>query len=278
MLQAIRLALAIGVLWMPVRPGVWQFETQMSTEGALAPVRAVVVRLDPTVVRFALDTATFDLGSRGAWTVDRIPEGGLLALNAGQFTAAGIWGWLVRDGVESNPPGTGTLAMAFAVDSAGVPSLLAPAELPSARGHVRLAFQSYPALLAGDGALPWELRAPGRGVDLDHRDSRLAVGLLPDGTIVVALTRFTGMGGGAETLPWGPTVGEMSAFMKSLGCRRAMLLDGGLSSQMALRLANGALKRWTNWRKVPLGLVVTPGAISPANAPSNSRRVAPRPR
>jgi hypothetical protein len=77
--------------------------------------------------------------------------------------------------------------------------------------------------------------------------------------VIVALTRFTGLGDGAgEMLPWGPTVIEMAAYMRSLGCRRAMLLDGGVSGQMALRLADGTLRRWANWRVVPLGLVVTP--------------------
>lgn len=42
----------------------------------------------------------------------------------------------------------------------------------------------------------------------------------------------------------------------ALGCNRAMLLDGGLSSQLAVRSEDGSLKRWTNWRQVPLGLVI----------------------
>jgi phosphodiester glycosidase len=60
----------------------------------------------------------------------------------------------------------------------------------------------------------------------------------------------------------------MAAYMRSLGCRRAMLLDGGVSGQMALRLADGTLRRWANWRVVPLGLVVTPlGNLRAASAP-----------
>ena len=83
-------------------------------------------------------------------------------------------------GVEMQPPGRGSVAMAFAVDSDGVASLLDQSELPARRGHVRLAFQSYPALLVGNGTLPWELQASGRGVDLHHRDSRLALGIRKD--------------------------------------------------------------------------------------------------
>jgi exopolysaccharide biosynthesis protein len=51
----------------------------------------------------------------------------------------------------------------------------------------------------------------------------------------------------------------MAAFMKSLGCRRAMLLDGGLSSQLAVRGASG-VTQWKNWRAVPLGLIASPVA------------------
>ena len=252
------MVLALGVLWNAVRPGVWQGEHQMAKEGPLAVVRAVVVRLDPSQLRFSLDTATRDFGLRGAWTIDSLPVNALLAFNAGQFTGGSPWGWLVLDGSETQPPGVGTLGMAFVVDSGGRAWLLTPNELPAVRDHARLGFQSYPALLTGKGEEPWELRAPGRGISLTHRDSRLALGLLGDGTIVVALTRFTGLGKAGATLPWGPTVPEMAAFMRSLGCVRAMLLDGGISSQLVVRSADGSLARWPNWRPVPLALVVTP--------------------
>lgn len=126
------------------------------------------------------------------------------------------------------------------------------------RGHVRLAFQSYPALLVGDGRVPWELEAPGRGVDLDHRDSRLALCMDGTGSVIVVLTRFAGFGGTGETLPWGPTVPEMATYMRSLGCRRSVLLDGGVSGQLAVRNENGSVRRWPNWRSVPLALVATP--------------------
>jgi hypothetical protein len=50
----------------------------------------------------------------------------------------------------------------------------------------------------------------------------------------------------------------MAAYMRSLGCDRAMMLDGGLSSQLALRPVRGALERWPNWRPVPLAVVALP--------------------
>lgn len=255
-LFTVRFIIAAATLWQPVRPGVWVREMRMAEHGALSVVRVTAVRLDPAAVRFALDSATRDYGTRGAWTVERLPPNGLLAVNTGQFIGGVPWGWVVSDGGETSAPGQGRLAMSFVVDSAGAASLLVPADVEAARGHVRLALQSYPALLI-DGELPWELRAPGRGANLDHRDTRLAIGTLADGSVVVAITRLNVLGSTGETLPWGPTVIEMAEFMRSLGCRRAMLLDGGISSQLAFRDRDGSIRRWTNWRKVPLGLVVT---------------------
>jgi exopolysaccharide biosynthesis protein len=250
----------LGVLWHPVRAGVWQHESPMAAKGPLSVVNAIAIRINPAAHRFTLEMKTQDDGMRGAWTVDAMPDDGIVALNAGQFFAGFPWGWIVRDGVESQSPGTGSVTMAFVVSDGGSVSLLTPDEIPSMRGRATLAFQSYPALLV-DGKLPPELLAPGRGVDLEHRDSRLAICTLGDGEMVVALTRFTGLGDAGSTLPWGPTVPEMAAHMRSLGCRRAMLLDGGISSQLAVRNERGKLLRWTNWRAVPLGLVVTPRAV-----------------
>lgn len=257
-MPALLVAFVLAVPWRPVAPGVWHLEIRMAEDGPLSAVRVHAVRIDPALVTFALDSATRDHGTRAAWTSDRLPPDALVAVNTGQFIGGVAWGWVVHDGVETSAPGTGTLTMSFAIDSTGLPALLTPAELPMARGRVRLAIQSYPALLTGDGAIPWELQARGRGVDLDHRDSRLAICLLADGSVVIALTRFAGLGSGAETLPWGPTVVELATFMRELGCRRAMMLDGGISSQMSLRYADGTTRHWTNWRKVPLGLVVSP--------------------
>ena len=118
-------------------------------------------------------------------------------------------------------------------------------------------------LLTGDGEIPAPLLTPGHGVDLDHRDSRLAIGLLADGSVVVALTRLD-LGPGKASLPFGPTVSEMAEFMRALGCRQAMMLDGGISSQMALRTRTGGVRRWPNWRRVPVGIVVTTLSASPS--------------
>ena len=39
------------------------------------------------------------------------------------------------------------------------------------------------------------------------------------------------------------------------GCTEALMLDGGISGQLALRDARGSLHRWPGMRSVPLGLV-----------------------
>jgi hypothetical protein len=70
------------------------------------------------------------------------------------------WGWLVHGGAELQPPGNGPLSAALVVDRQGRVELLEPGAIASARagGRVREAFQSYPAILVGDGDVPEESR------------------------------------------------------------------------------------------------------------------------
>jgi len=226
---------------------VWLREEKMS-----ANIDAIVVRIDPARNRFRLDLSRSTSGLEPAWQLDSMPTDAVVALNAGQFTAGFPWGWVVRNGVESTPPGSGTLGMAFVVDSAGGVALVTPAEIPSWRGRATFAFQSYPSVVI-DGKIPREIEQAGRGVDLDHHDSRLALCTHHDGSLIIVLTRFAG-----SRIPWGPTVPEMAAYMLDLGCVRAMLLDGGISSQLAVRSDDGTLRQWKNWRHVPLALIITP--------------------
>jgi exopolysaccharide biosynthesis protein len=108
------------------------------------------------------------------------------------------------------------------------------------RDDVAFAFQSYPTLLAADGRVPDALRDTG-SINLTHRDARLAIGLDRDDRLLVVLTRLT--------------VPEMAAVMGALGARQAMLLDGGISAQLALRDSLGVARQWPGIRKVPLALV-----------------------
>jgi exopolysaccharide biosynthesis protein len=147
------------------------------------------------------------------------------------------------------------------IDARGGVRWIAGDSLAAPPGDVVTAFQSYPTLLAGDGVVPPALRAPGRGVDLTHRDARLAIGETRDGRLLVVMTRFDALGEAAGAVPIGPTTPEMVAVMGALGARDAVMLDGGISAQMVMRdPATGKRLRWPGWRKVPLALVVRPRA------------------
>jgi exopolysaccharide biosynthesis protein len=122
------------------------------------------------------------------------------------------------------------------------------------RGTAREAFQSYPTLLV-DGEIPLPLREAGKGVDLAHRDARLALGTLADGRVIAALTRFDALGQSLGRVPFGLTTPEMAAIMGALGCRQALLLDGGISGQLMVRESDGSTRMWIGSRSVPLGLV-----------------------
>ena len=260
-------ALGDAVRWRAGAPGVEWGELRMAGDGEAWRLRVIVARVDPRRVRLSL--AASRTATRGTWTVDSAGPRAVLALNAGQFGGATPWGWLVHAGREYRPPGRGPLAPAVVIDTAGRVRLVPPdsldalrAALHAAPGAVREAFQSYPALLAG-GAVPNALQAPGRGVDVAHRDARLALGTLGDGRVLIALTRFDGLrgafDGALDAVPFGPTVPEMAAVMGALGARDAVLLDGGISAQLLVRDAREGPRRWPGLRRVPLGLVGTGG-------------------
>ena len=253
-------AVAGAVAWRRLAPGVEWGELTLSGSGEAWRVRVVVARLDPGRVRLTTQEVRRPDGLSGRWSVDSAPGSAVVALNAGQFTSQGPWGWLVRDGRELKAPGAGPLAPALVVDTAGAVRLVPADSIAALRGDpaVRQAFQSYPALLTGEGEIPPALRQPESGVDLEHRDARLALGVQRDGRLLVALTRFEGLGGVLSNLPFGLTTPEMAALMGALGCRHAMLLDGGISSQLQLRESDGTTRRWRGLRRVPLALIALP--------------------
>lgn len=251
-------AVSDAVSWIPVSPGFEWGELRLSGKGEAWRIRVIAVRIDPRLFRFGLETPEPGRGAPNRWTVDDAPASAVLALNAGQFGSGGAWGWVVRGGVERQAPGRGPLAPAVVIDRDGtfriVPADSIAAERAS--GRVAEAFQSYPVLLDGDGTVPQPIRTEGLGVDLRHRDARLAVGELRDGRVLIALTRFEGLGGVLDHLPFGLTTPEMAALMGALGARRAVLLDGGISSQMLVR-AGAETHVWRGMRYVPLGLTAT---------------------
>ena len=102
------------------------------------------------------------------------------------------------------------------------------------------------------------------GVDVAHNDTRLAIGMQADSHLVIAITRFNGLGPISPAVPLGLTLSEMAGVMRDLGCVRAVSLDGSVSAQLLLN-ATGTREVWPGWRKVPLGLVAEP-RISTASA------------
>jgi hypothetical protein len=252
-------ALAGAARWRAVRPGLEMTELSVAADlGVALPahrVQVVVARVDPSRYALALHAAALPNGGAGPWDLGRAPADAALAVNAGQFTDAGPWGWVVHRGRTVQPPGIGPLSAALVVDDRGRARVVPADSIATVTGVVE-AVQSYPMLLDGDGAVPDALRAEGRGVDLAHRDARLAVCELRDGRLLFALTRFAGVPGDAlGALPLGLTVPETAALMGALGCRRAVMLDGGLSAQMLVRDAAGGARRWDGLRRVPLGLI-----------------------
>jgi hypothetical protein len=231
-------------------------EARLQGASGLWRIRVVLVRLDPAVLDFRVVVPPRrEDGFSGRWSVDEAPGDAVVALNAGQFTG-GPWGWLVQEGRRRQPPGAGALAPGVAFREGEGVALLPQDSLSVAVG-VAEGFQSYPALLMGDGDVPLPLRRTGLGVDLVHRDARLALGLLRDGRMLLALTRLEGLGGLLEVVPFGPTTPEMAALMGALGCTRAVLLDGGISGQLMLK-DRGRRRVWSGLRKVAAGLLVVP--------------------
>jgi len=256
-------ALASALRWRAASPGIAWGDAELSAPGEGWRTRLIVVRIDPSRTRFALQLGQ-GVNFAPSWTVDSAGDSTLVAVNAGQFNRMLPWGWLVQDGRELSPPGVGPLSTAVVFDSSGAVRFVPARSLAAVRvaGGIANGFQSYPTLLTGDGDVPAALLAEGRGVDLRHRDSRVALGEMRDGSLLIAMTRFDALGDAAAAVPFGLTVPEMSALMGALGCRRAVSLDGGISGQLVVRQANGTRRAWTGWRRVPLGLIVLPQPVT----------------
>ena len=263
-------ALIASLPWKPGRNGISFAEMPIRGDGEAWRTRAIIARIDPRQVRFALDTAfRYSKDANGAvmrgsrWMTQDATSRAILSVNAGQFytTILGTlpWGWVVLNGREWRAPGVGPLSSVVMVDSSGAVQLASPSTVstPQRTRGVAWAFQSFPTLLEGDGDVPAMLKSAG-SIDLTHRDARVAIGVTRDGTLVIVMTRFDLFGPTLGAVPFGLTTPEMSALMGALGCARAVMLDGGISAQLQLRDARGAMQRWLGWRRVPMGLLVLP--------------------
>lgn len=245
--------LAERVSWRAGANGVEWGELQLRGASEAWRTRLVVARVDPRRVSLSLAPAFTENRS---WTVGDAGGNAALALDAGQFRASLPWGWVVSGGREMLAPQYAPLAGAVVIDAAGGVRVVSPDNVAAERerGTAREAFQSYPMLLE-EGVVPAPLAEPDRGVDLEHRDGRLALGTLADGRVIIVLTRFDALGGTLGRVPFGLTSPEMAAVMGALGCRQALLLDGGISGQLLVRDAEGTPRVWPGTRSVPLGLV-----------------------
>jgi len=208
------------------------------------PVDFIVARVDPRVVRLELAIRR-DGEEMAPWRIDDAPDEAVIALNAGQFTDAGPWGWVVHRGREWQAPGPGSLAAALVIDEQGRVRIVSADSIAAVRnqGGVVEAVQSYPHIVSGGRGVP--ALCDEAAVHPTHRDIRLAVGIMGDGTMVVVLSRYAGLGGVAGRVPLGPTTREMAQALVTLGARDGVLLDGGLSAQLRLRVADvtpGSLK------------------------------------
>jgi hypothetical protein len=246
------------VTWHAGRPGVEWATLPIAGQGEAHALILVLARIDPQAVSFHL---VWDIErDRPAWTVDRAGDAAL-ALNAGMFVERLPWGWVVMDGRERLAPGHGPLSSALVGLADGRLVWIDGDDVSKWRGrtggNLRFAFQSYPTLLAGDGAVPAALR--NGAINDTHRDARLALGLDRRGRLLVAMTRFDVPIPGADRVPFGLTVPEMAAVMGALGAQHAMLLDGGISAQLTISDSTGLTRVWKGLRKVPLALVAGAG-------------------
>lgn len=250
-----RAPLAHVVEWHAGASGTEWGELELRGAGEARRTRLIVVRVDPARVRLSVAPAFTE---RRRWSVRDAESDGsaVLALDAGQFRGSLPWGWVMSGGRELLAPEVAPLAGAVVLDSAGGLRLVRPDSVAAerARGGAHDAFQSYPMLLQ-DGEVPAPLRKAGTGVDLEHRDARLALGTLADGRIVLALTRFDALGPGLGRVPFGLTTPEMAAVMGAIGCRDAIMLDGGISGQLMVREPDGVARVWPGTRSVPMGVV-----------------------
>ena len=244
----------LRVTWRRGQAGVEWATLPIEGQGEAHALTLVLARVDPRAVSFHLEwTIERD---RPEWTVDRA-GGAPLALNAGMFVERLPWGWVLMDGRERLPPGHGPLSSALVGLADGRLVWIDGDDVSMWRGRagkdLRFAFQSYPTLLAGDGAVPAALR--NGAINGTHRDARLALGLDRQGRLLVAMTRLDVGLPGADRLPLGLTVPEMAAVMGGLGAQHAMLLDGGISAQLTIADSAGHARAWQGLRKVPLALV-----------------------
>ncbi len=181
----------------------------------------------------------------------------VFAVNAGQFTC-GPWGWLVQGGAAAAARRGGAARARRRRAGRGAP-WRSSAGQPGRRRRVRRASSPIRRCSSTTVRSRRAPRRPGRAWTwtTGTGGSRWASSATAGSSL--ALTRVEGLGGLLEVAPFGRTTPEMAALMGALGCRRAVLLDGGLSGQMMV-VDDGRRVAWKGLRQVAAGLVGLPRA------------------
>jgi exopolysaccharide biosynthesis protein len=238
-----------AVRWREGEPGLRVGSFEVRAVGGLLTNSVALVEIDPARYRFALAAAPFFAPrSADAWMAD---SSVVLAVNTGLFRGDGSpQGLVVLDGVRY-----GRLAAwldAVVVIAEGRLRLLTLAEARSLEGGGS-AFQVLPWLVQG-GRVALGVTS-GLRLSRTHRDRRLTLCLGADGLVRLLLSNFEVFGQNAGTIPVGLTIPEQATIAAAAGCADAVALDGGISAQLAVRVAH-RVRRMPGWREVPLMLLV----------------------
>ena len=101
----------MAVVWRPAAAGMELGELALGGTGEAWRLQIVLVRLDSARLRLELVSASREAGTLPDWSLDRLPAGAVLGVNAGQFTGGQPWGWLVRNGTVEQLPAIGALSI-----------------------------------------------------------------------------------------------------------------------------------------------------------------------
>lgn len=239
-----------AIAWEDSADGLVTGSFQVRTaEGALRNSMAVV-QLDPRRFRFDLALLPPD-GRRSA--ADHLAADSTLVLvsNTGLFRVNGTpQGLVMLDGRRRGAL-AGWLDAVVVLDSAGVhvtDIATAAREMPPGSSG----FQTLPFLVRDQHVVfGW---TSGLKLSRTHRDRRITLCLNP-GRIRLFLSNFEVFGATAGRVPIGLTIPEQALIAAGMGCAEAVALDGGISSQIAIRVGKRVV-RWPGWRRVPLMLQV----------------------
>lgn len=243
--------LAGAVAWRDSAPGLRSGSFEVRTSEGFLRNSIALIELDPSRYRFGLGvTAPSARRSADDWL--RGDSDLVLTANTGLFRENGTpQGLVLIDGVRHSAL-AGWLDAVVVMDRSGALRMM---DVPSARSLPpgTSAFQTLPWLVR-DGRVAFGATS-GLRLSRTHRDRRITLCLGEDGMVRLMLSNFEVFGATAGRVPIGLTIPEQAALAAGIGCRDAVALDGGISSQIAFR-AGGRTVRMPGWRRVPLMMLV----------------------